>query len=218
MNIAAVYSHRNAEDILQSPRFSHSYSEFLAVLRRLPTFRASGAKKTSARHVVAPTAMNNWLDQELCIKRDWDFHPLIIEAEPGERSTKSRLQSDYRKSKIEVEVQFSNVARYAYDVYKMAISLSRGIADVGVLVVCTKRFAAITGGNIAYYERAVRELEQSRLTLIVPVVVIGIEPRQWTRFRPESEAPEVTVEQVRAAQRARGKTPTELSAMPKPSD
>lgn len=60
----------------------------------------------------------------------------------------------------------------------MAISLALGRADVGIQVVCTKRFAAITGGNIAYYERAVRELEQSRLTLIVPLVVIGIEPEQ----------------------------------------
>jgi hypothetical protein len=28
-----------------------------------------------------PGAMNYWLDNELCIKRDWDWHPLIIDAE-----------------------------------------------------------------------------------------------------------------------------------------
>lgn len=164
--------------------------------------------------MIAPGALNHWLDNELCIKRTWLYHPLIIEAEPGDTSARSRLQSDYRKSRIEVEVQFSNVARYAYDVYKMAISMSRGIVDVGVMVVCTKRFAAITGGNIAYYERAVRELEHSRLTLIVPVVVVGIEPSVWTKFPSESRAPVVTVEMVHAAQQKRGEVPTALPKEP----
>jgi hypothetical protein len=77
------------------------------------------------------------------------------------------------------------------------------------MVVCTKKFAAITGGNIAYYERAVRELEQSRLTLIVPLVVIGIEPDTWIidGYPPESEAPDVTAEKINSARRARGEPP-----------
>ncbi len=152
--------------------------------------------------------MNKWLDNELCVKRDWDWHPLIIEPDPDDRSKSSQLRSDFRKSRIEVEVQFGNVARYAYDVYKMAISMALGNADVGLQVVCTKRFAAITGGNIAYFERAVRELERSRLTLIVPLVVIGIEPEQWVgAFPPEEEAPKVTAKTINAARRKRGMAP-----------
>jgi hypothetical protein len=33
-------------------------------------------KKTSAAHVIAPGAMNRWLDDDLRVKRDWDWHPL----------------------------------------------------------------------------------------------------------------------------------------------
>ncbi len=153
--------------------------------------------------------MNHWLENELCVKRDWDWHPLIIDADPDDAANKSQLRSDFRKDRIEVEVQFGNVARYAYDVYKMAISMAMGQADVGIQVVCTKKFAAITGGNIAYYERAVRELERSRLTLIVPLVVIGIEPEQWIidKYPPEADAPAVTAAIINAARKKRGAPP-----------
>ena len=153
--------------------------------------------------------MNHWLDYQLCVKRDWDWHPLIIEADPDDASHTSRLRSDFRKDRIEVEVQFGNVARYAYDVYKMAISMALGQADVGIQVVCTKKFAEITGGNIAYYERAVRELEKSRLTLIVPLVVIGIEPERWitSGYPPEEESTAVTAADINAAREERGAPP-----------
>ncbi|RWD70194.1 BglII/BstYI family type II restriction endonuclease [Mesorhizobium sp.] len=209
MKIVDVFSHRNGLDILNSPRFAASYKEFIEVLAGLPPYLSSKTKKTSASHVIAPGAMNKWLDNELCIKRDWDWHPLIIDADPDDKDRKSQLRSDFRRDRIEVEVQFGNVARYAYDVYKMAISMALERADVGIQVVCTKKFAAITGGNIAYFERAVRELERSRLTLIVPLVVIGIEPDNWilSGYPPESAAPNVAAKDINAARAARGKAP-----------
>ncbi len=209
MKIVDVFSHRNGQDILESPRFSHAFHEFLNVLRGLPPYRAAKAKKTSPQHVVSPGAMNRWLERELCIKRNWDWHPLIIDADPDDASRPSQLRSDFRKDRIEVEVQFGNVARYAYDVYKMAISMALGQADVGIMVVCTKRFAAITGGNIAYFERAVRELERSRLTLIVPLVVVGIQPEKWITdaYSHEDQAPKVTAAMINSARRRRGAPP-----------
>lgn len=144
---------------------------------------------------------------------------LIINADPDDKSEKSLLRSDFRKDRIEVEVQFGNVARYTYDIYKMAISLAREQADVGIMVVSTKRFASIVGGNIAYYERAVRELEHSRLTLIVPLVVIGVEPESWIidGFPPESEAPNVTRQEINAARKLRGQPPVPVEADEEPS-
>lgn len=209
MKIVDVFSHRNGRDILESPKFSPAFKEFMHVLSGLPPYRAAHAKKTSAKHVIAPAAMNHWLDNELCVKRDWDWHPLIIDADPDDAARRSQLRSDFRKDRIEVEVQFGNVARYAYDVYKMAISMAMEQADVGIQVVCTKRFAGITGGNIAYYERAVRELERSRLTLIVPLVVIGIEPERWIvdTYPPEVQAPNVTAAIINAAREKRGEPP-----------
>ena len=201
MNLVDTFSHRNGLDILRSPRYVDAYEEFLRVLAELPPYRALEPKKTSAAHVVSPGAMNQWLDYELCVKRDWEWHPLIIHADPSSRKKGSQLRSDFRKCRIEVEVQFGNVARYAYDVYKMAIAMALEQSDVGLMVVCTKRFAAITGGNIAYYERVVRELERSKLTLIVPLVVLGIEPNAWivADYPREDAAPAATAEIIEAA-------------------
>ena len=209
MKIVDIFSHRNGRDILESPNFNPAFQEFMGVLAGLPPYRTTKVKKTSSAHVISPGAMNHWLDNELCVKRDWDWHPLIIETDPEDKQRQSQLRSDFRKARIEVEVQFGNVARYAYDVYKMAISLALGKADVGLMVVCTKKFAAITGGNIAYYERAVRELERSRLTLIVPLVVIGIEPETWIidGYPLEEGAPDVTAATINAARKARGEAP-----------
>lgn len=214
MKIAAEFNHRNGEDLLRSPKFVDAYTEFREVLKGLPPYRAGAAKKTSAAHVVAPKRMNQWLDDQLCIKRDWDWHPLIIEADPQDKTKKSQVRSDFRKSRIEVEVQFGNVARYAYDVFKMAISLAQNHADVGVLVVCTKKFAGITGGNIAYFERVKRELQRSRLTLIVPLVVLGIEPEDWdeAKYLPEGDAPVVRRADINAARKRRGLAPVPKEA------
>jgi hypothetical protein len=204
-----MFSHRNGLDILSSPKFKPAFQEFTDVLRRLPPYRAAAPKETSDAHVIAPAAMNRWLDQELCVQRDWDWHPLIIDADPNDPKRKSQLRSDFRKARIECEVQFGNVARYAYDVYKMAIAMALEHSDVGIMVVCTKKFANITGGNIAYYERAVRELERSRLTLIVPLAVIGIEPEKWIidGYPPEADAPNVTAAIINAARKKRGAPP-----------
>jgi hypothetical protein len=214
MKIIEVFSHRNGRDILESPKFAPAFEEFTEVLAHLPPYRASKAKKTSDSHVIAPGAMNRWLDNELCVKRDWDWHPLVIETDPTDKEHRSQLRSDFRKARIEVEVQFGNVARYAYDLYKMAISLALEQADVGIQVVCSKKFAAITGGNIAYFARAVRELERSRLTLIVPLVVIGIEPENWIveAYPPEAEAPNVNAGIINVARKKRGEAPVPKGA------
>lgn len=208
MKIVDIFSHRNGKDILESPRFASTYREFLDVLSRLPAYRAT-TQKMVPQHIVAPEAMNKWLTKHLSIDGDWDWHPLIIESDPDDPRPTSKLQSDFRKNRIEVEVQFGNIARYTYDVYKMAISMSLNKADVGVMVVAMKRFAAIIGSNIAYYERAVRELDRSKLTLIVPLVVVGIEPEQWMsdKYPLESETPAATAALVNAARRARGAPP-----------
>jgi hypothetical protein len=108
------------------PKVQSGIQRFLGGFERTASVSRCKAKKTSVAHVIAPAAMNSWLDYELCIKREWDWHPLIIDADPDDPTRRSQLRSDFRKDRIEVEVQFGNVARYAYDVYKMAISMAMG--------------------------------------------------------------------------------------------
>ena len=114
----------------------------------------------------------------------------------------SQLRSDYRKSRIEVEVQFGNVARYAYDVLEDGHRHGPRVFPMWGSWSFAPRTSQQTSlaGISTYYERAVRELERSRLTLIVPLVVIGIEPESWSTsaYPPESDAPEVTARTINA--------------------
>jgi len=188
MRVTPPYSHRSGLDILTSPRFAEAFGEFRDALEALPCYRTP-TPKGSAAHIVAPDAMNDWLTYELCVRRGWEWHPLTDGAENG-----AQLRSDFRKARIEVEVQFSNVARYAYDLCKMAIAIALDHADVGLLVVPTGRFKAIMGSNLAYFERVARELRLMRSTVQIPLVVLGIEPEHWNAadYLPASLAPRPT--------------------------
>lgn len=173
MRVFAAFSFRNGADILESRRKCDAFAELCSVLRQLPPYRQERAM-TDDRHVCSPIAMNRWLDHELSVRRDWEWHPLTNGADSD-----SGLRSDFRKARIEVEVQFGNIARYAYDLIKMAIAHARDHADVGVLVMPTYRFTTRIGVNLAHIERAIRELKLMRGTLDVPVVVVGLEPETW---------------------------------------
>jgi len=170
MRVLPPFSHQCGVDILTSPRFAAAFDEFRDVLGALPCYRAPHAKQMSAAHVVAPAAMNDWLTYELCTRRDWEWHPLTD-------GRGAQLRSDFRKARIEVEVQFGNIARYAYDLVKMGIAIARERAEVGLLVVPTRRFADVIGSNLAHFERVVREVRL--MPLAIPLVVLGIEPECW---------------------------------------
>jgi hypothetical protein len=152
---------------VQSPCFAAAFTELCAVLRACPLARATAPKRTSAAHVLAPGAMNAWLATALGDK-GWACHPLT------DGTSGVALRSDFRKAGLEVEVQFGNVARYAYDVLKMSIAIAQGHADVGVLVVPTRALATRIGSNLPTFERVTRELALLRLCLTIPLVVVGL--------------------------------------------
>jgi len=173
MRVLAPYSFKSGLDILESPRKAAAFAELRAVLGRLPPYRRP---HTMLRpdSIVSPIAMNRWLDYELSVLRDWEWHPLSN----GDESV-SGLRSDFRKARIEVEIQFGNMARYAYDLIKMGIAVTCNHADVGILVLPTYRFMTRIGCNIAHAERATRELDCMRASVFVPVVILPIEPETW---------------------------------------
>jgi hypothetical protein len=75
-----------------------------------------------------------------------------------------------------VEVQFGNMARWYTDVFKFQVSYSLDLIDVGVLVVPMQEFADTIDENIAYYERVVRELPYAKMSLTLPIWVVGLAP------------------------------------------
>ncbi len=97
----------------------------------------------------------------------WEWHPSIV---PG-----THLAGDYRKDRVQIEVQLGNMARWTYDILKFQICYSQDIIDVGILAVPMHSLAKEIGENIAYFERVQRELPHAKLSISLPILVIGLE-------------------------------------------
>ena len=111
--------------------------------------------------------MNRWVEAEF-ENSGWEVHPLIIEG--------SNLEADFRKDRVQVEVQFGNMARWTYDVFKFQVCYSQDSVDVGILAVPMAWFCPYINSNVAQYERIVRELPHAKLSLTLPILVVGLEP------------------------------------------
>lgn len=86
------------------------------------------------------------------------------------------LKTDFRKERVQVEVQFGNASRFYADVMKFQLSYLQDEIDLGVEIVAKKDFAKLLNSNVACYERAVREIAHFKFAITLPIWIIGIEP------------------------------------------
>ena len=170
------HSHRWATEVLANPEFSLLKQEIFEILERLPLI-VYGQKpwskkeaKSPAEYPVEQAALNCWLDKQFEAK-EWMVHPKV--------TPDLNLQSDYKKGKMQVEVQFGNVARYAADLLKFQLGYTTGNASVGILVAPTREFGSYIDQSIATFEKAQRELPIFDPTITLPVLVIGLEPESY---------------------------------------
>ena len=125
------HNYRFADEILSSVNFLKAKTEVLDILKSLPAIKVGeppwsipSKKPKKAIFPVDQNAMNRWLDAKFQ-PLGWEWHPEIV---PG-----THLAGDYRKDRIQIEVQFGNMARWTYDILKFQICYSQGIIDVGIL-------------------------------------------------------------------------------------
>lgn len=99
-------------------------------------------------------------------KRGWDHKGKVI--------PELSIRFGFRKNKLGVETQFSNIARVYSDIFKLELSYNREKIDSGILILPTKQHANQIGSNLAYFERAKEELVHSRPLYTLPIWLIGI--------------------------------------------
>lgn len=160
------FSYRFAEEVLEnSPAFQVAYSEVIYVFSRLLPLRRVGG---NVKFPIDQKLMNKWVDEQFATMEGWEYHPRITD--------NTRLEGDFKKDRVQIEVQFGNMARWTYDILKFQITYSQGIVDIGILVVPLQWFAGLIGDNVVYYERVLRELPHAKLSITLPILVIGLEP------------------------------------------
>jgi len=167
-------NYRYAEEIFESRNFQEIRSEIFDIIKHCPVPALSTPKtrKRGKKTMVFTTdqgALNHHFDEEFT-SRGWEYHPDIT------GDGKSKLQADFKKERVQVDVQFGNMARWYSDVFKMQASYSLGRIDVGVLIVPTRKIANTIDENVAYFERVERELPYAKMSITLPILVIGLRP------------------------------------------
>ena len=167
-------NYRFANEILDSPQCKAIKEEVLDILTKATVPRLPRPKKRT-RHgkkytfTTDQTAFNEYFEREFSM-RGWEVSPRITE------NKTTKIQADYKKSRVQIEIQFGNMARWYTDVFKFQVSYSLGSIDVGILIVPMHVFANTIDENVVYFERVARELPYAKMSITLPILVIGIEP------------------------------------------
>ena len=131
--------YRYAGAVLDHPDFGTSKKEIVELLERAPVSlldpselepRRGGVKRRSrkprksdrgTRYFFLPVdqkAINAHLDNGFQ-KRGWDLQPPIVSR--NRSGPETGLKGDYKKGRLQVEVQFGNMARWYTDVFKFPV-------------------------------------------------------------------------------------------------
>lgn len=177
-----IFSYRHAEEIIRSEKWAAAWAELEDALTNSPLFVYANKSPTNPNLDVLQQVQNAYFDRRLAVDYGWQFHP------PGTRIADSELAADFRKSfrngneelSIQVEVQFGNMSRWYSDVFKFQAAYSEDLAHLGVSIVPFASLARRIDSNIVSYERCLRELPAAKLSITLPILLIGVEADENT--------------------------------------
>ena len=173
-----IYSYRYAQEILEHPNNREALGEILTAVEGAPLFTYLGKSRRNPKLDGVQQMLNTWFDRELGVEREWLYHPLATRIE------NSGLAADFRKTfrniTIQAEVQFGNMSRWYSDVFKFQTAYSQGLIDMGLCIVPTGALARRIDSNVVSFERVLRELPSAKMSLTLPILVIGVEPDEDT--------------------------------------
>lgn len=195
-----TYDYRYASAVLGHVNFREARRELLDILRKAkvplldpskPRGTAGAVKlRTRSKRVrafpVDQKQLNTNLDNAFR-RRGWQLQPHIVDPSKPD-GPKTGLLADYKKRRLQVEIQFGNMARWYTDVFKFQLSYSMDEIDAAVLVVPVQRFANLIDENVAHFERVTRELPWAKMSLTLPILVLGVEPEDYDPLRALYEA------------------------------
>lgn len=172
-----VYSYRHAEEILASSKWSTAWEQLADALKGSPLFVYASKSPKNGRLDVLQQLQNTYFERRLAVDYRWLFHP------PATRIPDSDLATDFRNTfnyaneslTVQVEVQFGNMSRWYSDVFKFQAAYSEGLADIGVSIVPLSSLAQRVDSNIVSFERCLRELPAAKLSITLPILLIGVD-------------------------------------------
>lgn len=173
-----IFSYRYAAEILQHENYRAAWDEIVGLTKAAPAYLWPGKSDKKAGLDTLQHLLNSHFDMAFEKLGGWDYHPLATKI-PG-----SNLKADFRKTfaaetadalSVQVEVQFGNMARWYSDVFKFQAAYSEELAQVGVCIIPKASLAKRIDQNIVSFERACRELPSAKLSITLPILMIGVD-------------------------------------------
>ena len=173
------YSYRYAKEILEHPRYASVFNELIRVCQECPIPVYEGKSERQPGKDVIQQIMNTFFRLRFR-SLGWQEEPL---ATP--QDNEDALRSDFRKTfcdaqtgevtvTLQIEVEFGNVASSYRNYFKFQLSYSYGMADICVLIVPSYYLANRIDSGVSNYEKTLREIPVAKLSVTVPILVIGL--------------------------------------------
>lgn len=176
MNIK-TYSYRFADEILSAPGYCDIKNELLNICYGCPIPIYPGKSDKQPQKDVVQQIMNTYFRLQFDAY-GWEVEPL---ATPD--NYEDALRADFRKTfyfgdrepiTVQIEVEFGNVASSYRNYFKFQLSFAYGLTDICVLIVPSYDLANRIDSGVSNFEKATREIPQAKLSVTVPIYVIGL--------------------------------------------
>jgi len=188
-------SYRFATEIVQHPNFSTAWGEITEIFSSAPLFVYPGKSSKNSSLDVVQQVLNTYFDRRFVSDKGWEHHPLATRIE------ESNLRADFRKQfgnlTIQAEIQFGNMSRWYSDIFKFQTAYSDGLIQMGLSVVPMQELAKRIDSNVVNFERAWRELPSAKLSITLPILLIGLGIDDRTVIADISKCQFKSIKQIR---------------------
>ncbi len=173
-----IYSYRFSKEIIEHNNYSNGLDEIITIVRECPLFTWPGKSNKNANLNVVQQLLNAYFDVRFHNQNDWDYHPNATNIH------ESSLTADFRKTfgdlTIQCEVQFGNMSSWYSDIFKFQTAYSQNMINMGLSIVPFRNLANRIDSNITNFERCIREIESAKMSITLPILLIGLDADHQT--------------------------------------
>lgn len=194
-------SYRFAEEILSHPKHNDELSTLIRICQQCPLPVYKGKSKKQDKKDVIQQLINTYFSLRLCDEFGWS-----PEAFATPKTEKDSLRCDFRKEivlkddseisstlKLQIEVELGNAASLYRDYFKFQSSFSNNLADIGILIVPAGNLDNRIDSGVGNFDKVVRELTQAKLSVTVPILVIGLDDTDEPEWDVKSVQPNLKI-------------------------
>lgn len=175
-----IYSYRYAKQIIEHPSYKNAYQEITGVIRQCPLFIYPNKSSKNKKLNVVQQLQNTYFDRRFACDFGWTYRPSATNIKG------SSLAADFRKNfkglRIQTEVQFGNMSRWYSDIFKFQTAYSQDLIDIGLSIVPMSALSSRMDSNVVNFERCLRELPSAKLSITLPILMIGLSPDSKTQI------------------------------------